>query len=230
MGNCQAAEAAEVIIQHPGGKVERLYWPTPAAEVMKTNPGHYVALVILRLSPEDKAAAGDEAAAAAAVAGAGAAAKITRVKLLKPKDVLHLGQVYRLITAQEVTKALRARKNDKMRRCEAIKQQHDQLRRGDGAEQGASDKNDKMRRCEAIKQQHDQLRRGDGAEQGASDKDANANAKQRGEKDRHRGSGGAQPAGSGRGRHWRPSLQSISEAAAGQSSSASSSISESTAS
>ncbi|KAF7065392.1 hypothetical protein CFC21_071497 [Triticum aestivum] len=200
MGNCQAAEAAEVIIQHPGGKVERLYWPTPAAEVMKTNPGHYVALVILRLSPEDKAAAGDEAAAAAAVAGAGAAAKITRVKLLKPKDVLHLGQVYRLITAQEVTKALRARKNDKMRRCEAIKQQHDQLRRGDGAEQGASDK------------------------------DANANAKQRGEKDRHRGSGGAQPAGGGRGRHWRLSLQSISEAAAGQSSSASSSISESTAS
>uniref|UniRef100_A0A453KR03 Uncharacterized protein n=1 Tax=Aegilops tauschii subsp. strangulata TaxID=200361 RepID=A0A453KR03_AEGTS len=112
-------------------------------------------------------------------------AKITRVKLLKPKDVLHLGLVYRLITAQEVTKALRARKNDKMRRCEAIKQQHDQLRRGDGAEQGASDK------------------------------DANANAKQRGEKDRHRGSGGAQPAGGGRGRHWRPSLQSISEAAAG---------------
>ncbi|VAI17826.1 unnamed protein product [Triticum turgidum subsp. durum] len=186
MGNCQAAEAAEVIIQHPGGKVERLYWPTPAAEVMKTNPGHYVALVILRLSPDDKAAAGDEAAAA-----------ITRVKLLKPKDVLHLGQVYRLITAQEVTKALRARKDDKMRRCEAIKQQHDQLRRGDGAEQGASDK------------------------------DANANAKQRVEKDRHRGSGGAQPAGGGRGRHWRPSLQSISEAAAGQSSS---SISESTAS
>uniref|UniRef100_A0A8I6XN38 Uncharacterized protein n=1 Tax=Hordeum vulgare subsp. vulgare TaxID=112509 RepID=A0A8I6XN38_HORVV len=200
MGNCQAAEAAEVIVQHPGGKVERLYWPTPAAEVMKTNPGHYVALVILRLSPDDKAAAGDEAAAAAAVAGAGAAAKITRVKLLKPKDTLHLGQVYRLITAQEVTKALRARKSDKMRRCEAIKQQHDQLRRGDGAEQAASDK--------------------------VSD----ANAK-RGEKDRHRSSGGAQPAGSGRGRHWRPSLQSISEAAAGQSSSSSaSSISESTAS
>ncbi|KAE8816446.1 hypothetical protein D1007_06050 [Hordeum vulgare] len=198
MGNCQAAEAAEVIVQHPGGKVERLYWPTPAAEVMKTNPGHYVALVILRLSPDDKAAAGDEAAAAAAVAGAGAAAKITRVKLLKPKDTLHLGQVYRLITAQEVTKALRARKSDKMRRCEAIKQQHDQLRRGDGAEQAASDK------------------------------DANA---KRGEKDRHRSSGGAQPAGSGRGRHWRPSLQSISEAAAGQSSSSSaSSISESTAS
>uniref|UniRef100_A0ACD5XRQ7 Uncharacterized protein n=1 Tax=Avena sativa TaxID=4498 RepID=A0ACD5XRQ7_AVESA len=188
MGNCQAAEAAEVIIQHPGGKVERLYWPTPAADVMKTNPGHYVALVILRLSPDDKALTGPEAAAA----GAGAA-KITRVKLLKPKDTLHLGQVYRLITAQEVTKALKARKNDKMRRCEAIKQQHEQLRRGDGAGQGACDKDAK-----------------------------------RDSKDRHRSPGGAQaqPAGSVKGRNWRPSLQSISEAA-GQSSS---SISESAAS
>ncbi|VAI17829.1 unnamed protein product [Triticum turgidum subsp. durum] len=149
MGNCQAAEAAEVIIQHPGGKVERLYWPTPAAEVMKTPRTCSTSARSTASSP------------------------------------------------RKVTKALRARKDDKMRRCEAIKQQHDQLRRGDGAEQGASDK------------------------------DANANAKQRVEKDRHRGSGGAQPAGGGRGRHWRPSLQSISEAAAGQSSS---SISESTAS
>ncbi|CAM0951222.1 unnamed protein product [Alopecurus aequalis] len=194
MGNCQAAEAAEVIIQHPGGKVERLYWPTPASDVMKSHPGHYVALVILRLNPDDKALTGDEAAAA----GAGAA-KITRVKLLKPKDTLLLGQVYRLITAQEVTKALKARKNDKMRRCEAIKQQHAQLRRGDGADQATSEKDAK-----------------------------------RDSKDRHRSPGGAQaqaqPAGSVRGRNWRPSLHSISEAAAGQSSSGSSSISESAAS
>ena len=69
MGNCQAADAAAVVIQHPGdGKVERLHWPTTAADVMRRNPGHYVALVILRLSPDHKAAAGDEAAAAAAAA------------------------------------------------------------------------------------------------------------------------------------------------------------------
>uniref|UniRef100_J3MX45 Uncharacterized protein n=1 Tax=Oryza brachyantha TaxID=4533 RepID=J3MX45_ORYBR len=141
MGNCQAAEAAAVVIQHPGGKVERLGRPPPPP-VMRTNPGHYVALVILRISA-DKAAAGDAPAAAAASAGAGGkdkpaaggggggGAKITRVKLLKPKDTLLLGQVYRLITSQEVTKALRARKNEKMRRCEAIRQQHEQLRRGD---------------------------------------------------------------------------------------------------
>ncbi|XP_062194060.1 uncharacterized protein LOC133897363 [Phragmites australis] len=179
MGNCQAAEAAAVVIQHPGGKVERLYWSTTAAEVMRANPGHYVALVILRVSAADKAA-GDAAAAGAG----GGGAKITRVKLLKPKDTLQLGQVYRLITSQEVTKALRARKNEKMQRCEAIRQQHEQLRRGD---------------------------LGDGAEQSARDQDGKP------DKDRHRGAVAA-----GRGRHWRPALQSISEAAS------QSSVSEST--
>ncbi|CAN6195787.1 unnamed protein product [Urochloa humidicola] len=170
MGNCQAAEAAAVVIQHPGGKVERLYWATTAAEVMRNNPGHYVALVILRVAA-DKPAAGDVAPAATAAGaggGGGGGAKITRVKLLKPKDTLMLGQVYRLITAQEVTKALRARKNEKMQRCEAIRQQHEQLRHG-----------------------------GDGADHGSSDQDGKQ------EKDRHRG----------RGRNWRPALQSISEAA-----------------
>jgi hypothetical protein len=38
----------------------------------------------------------------------------------------------------EVTKAVRARKNEKMQRCEAIRQQHEQLRRGDGAHQSSS--------------------------------------------------------------------------------------------
>ncbi|XP_040383313.1 uncharacterized protein LOC102714584 [Oryza brachyantha] len=213
MGNCQAAEAAAVVIQHPGGKVERLYWPTTAADVMRTNPGHYVALVILRISA-DKAAAGDAPAAAAASAGAGGkdkpaaggggggGAKITRVKLLKPKDTLLLGQVYRLITSQEVTKALRARKNEKMRRCEAIRQQHEQLRRGDPLADVAEEE-----------------------ESACDDQDG-----KRETKDRHR-STGAPAAVGGRGRHWRPSLQSISEAA-GQSGGggSSSSISESAAS
>ncbi|CAL5081275.1 unnamed protein product [Urochloa decumbens] len=175
MGNCQAAEAAAVVIQHPGGKVERLYWATTAAEVMRNNPGHYVALVILRVAADK--AAGDPAAATGAGGGGGGGAKITRVKLLKPKDTLMLGQVYRLITAQEVTKALRARKNEKMQRCEAIRQQHEQLRRG-----------------------------GDGdVDHGSSDQDGKQ------EKDRHRG----------RGRHWRPALQSISEAASQSGSSSS---------
>lgn len=73
MGNCQAAEAATVVIQHPGGnKLERFYWAVSASEVMNSNPGHYVALVIT--SP------------------------VNQLKLLRPDDTLLIGQVYRLIT------------------------------------------------------------------------------------------------------------------------------------
>ena len=97
MGNCQAAEAAAVVIQHPGGKVERLYGAATAAEVMRGNPGHYVALVVLRVSAVGKQDADPEVSTGAA---AGGGARITKVKLLKPKDTLLLGQVYRLITSQ----------------------------------------------------------------------------------------------------------------------------------
>ncbi|XP_078175322.1 uncharacterized protein LOC144568803 [Carex rostrata] len=104
MGNCQAAEAATVVVQHPGGKVERLYWSTSAAEVMRNNPGHYVALVTLRVVESD--------------GSGGKQVRLTRVKLLKPKDTLLLGQVYRLITSQEVTKALRERKHEKLKKLD----------------------------------------------------------------------------------------------------------------
>nr|CAB3470137.1 unnamed protein product [Digitaria exilis] len=105
MGNCQAAEAATVVVQHPRGRVERLYWATSAAEVMRSNPGHYVALVTHRPGkPAEEERRG--------------AARVTRVKLLKPKDTLLLGQAYRLITVAEVTKALQAKKEEKTRRAQ----------------------------------------------------------------------------------------------------------------
>jgi hypothetical protein len=51
----------------------------------------------------------------------------------------------------EVTKALRARKHEKMQRCEAIRQQHELLRRGDlageGAEQSGRDQVIYNQRC-----------------------------------------------------------------------------------
>ncbi|KAG5222345.1 DUF4228 domain protein [Salix suchowensis] len=43
MGNCQAAT---VVIQHPGNKIERIYWSVSAHEIMSSNPGHYVGLVV----------------------------------------------------------------------------------------------------------------------------------------------------------------------------------------
>ncbi|XP_062195041.1 uncharacterized protein LOC133898380 [Phragmites australis] len=176
MGNCQAAEAAAVVVQHPGGKVERLYGPATAADVMRSNPGHYVALVVLRVS-------GPYADAKTGTAAVGGGAKITKVKLLKPKDTLLLGKVYRLITSQEVAKAIQARRQEKMRRCEEVMDDR-RRRQSQPGHAGAAG-------CEKLGQSTDQERK-------------------QPEKDRHR-SGTA--SGGGRGRHWRPSLQSISESA-----------------
>ncbi|XP_077236669.1 D-ribose-binding periplasmic protein [Tasmannia lanceolata] len=109
MGNCQAADSATVVIQHHGGKVERLYWPITAREVMRSNPGHYVALVTLCRQEEEKRENNG--------------IRFTRVKLLRPKDMLLLGQVYRLVTAQEVMKGLWAKKYARMKKnqSESIK-------------------------------------------------------------------------------------------------------------
>ena len=81
MGNCQAAEAATVVIQHPGNKIERIYWSVSAHQVMSSNPGHYVALVVT--SPTLKSENGTP---------------LKQLKLLRPDDTLLIGQVYRLIS------------------------------------------------------------------------------------------------------------------------------------
>ncbi|PUZ51465.1 hypothetical protein GQ55_6G189300 [Panicum hallii var. hallii] len=169
MGNCQAAEVAAVVIQHPGGKVERLHGPATAGEVMRSNPGHYVALVVLRVS-------GVGAKTESGCGGGGA--RITKVKLLKPKDALLLGQVYRLVTSQEVAKAIQARRQDKTRRCGEAPD--DRRRQRPSPQPGHAAADQEQKREEKADRQH----RGGGP-----------------------GGGGA------RGRHWRPSLQSISESA-----------------
>jgi hypothetical protein len=81
MGNCQAAELATVVIHHPGSKIERIYWSVSAHEVMNSNPGHYVALVVS--SPTLKSENG---------------LPLKHLKLLRPDDTLLIGQVYRLIS------------------------------------------------------------------------------------------------------------------------------------
>ncbi|KAI4303867.1 hypothetical protein MLD38_039453 [Melastoma candidum] len=99
MGNCQAIDAATLVIQHPCGKSDRLYWPVTAAEVMKTNPGHYVALLISSSALCPSTTNGSAASSASAAAD-GDQVRVTRIKLLRPPDILVLGQVYRLITNQ----------------------------------------------------------------------------------------------------------------------------------
>ncbi|KAF3781151.1 hypothetical protein EJ110_NYTH37566 [Nymphaea thermarum] len=89
MGNCQAAEAATVIIQHPSGRIQRVYWSVSAAEIMNDNPGHYVASLAVCFSDSPTPGTG-----------------VTRVKLLRPQDTLHLGRIYRLINSQDIMKEL----------------------------------------------------------------------------------------------------------------------------
>ncbi|XP_004489881.1 uncharacterized protein [Cicer arietinum] len=107
MGNCQAVDAAVLVIQHPCGKIDRLYWPVTASEVMKTNPGHYVSLIIpLPLQPQEQNQEENKTV------------RFTRVKLLRPNETLNLGHAYRLITNQEVMKVLKAKKHAKTRKTE----------------------------------------------------------------------------------------------------------------
>ncbi|XP_058752867.1 uncharacterized protein LOC131626067 [Vicia villosa] len=102
MGNCQTVDAAALVIQHPSGKIERLYWSVSASYVMKANPGHYVSLIMPLPQGENTNHEESEEKKKPVL--------FTRVKLLKPDDTLTLGHAYRLITAQEVEKVLKAKK------------------------------------------------------------------------------------------------------------------------
>ncbi|XP_020229924.1 uncharacterized protein LOC109810780 [Cajanus cajan] len=103
MGNCQAIDAATLVIQHPNGKVDKFYAPLSVTHVMKTNPGHYVALLISTTLCPTKTHTNTNPV------------RITRIKLLKPSDTLVLGQVYRLITTQEVMRGLREKQKAKVK-------------------------------------------------------------------------------------------------------------------
>lgn len=88
MGNCQAIDAAVLVIQHPNGKLEEMYWSVSVSEVMRKNPNHYVTLILpLPESQEEKN-------------GEPEALKPAHVKLLKPSDTLYLGCAYRLVPSE----------------------------------------------------------------------------------------------------------------------------------
>ncbi|KAK1275269.1 hypothetical protein QJS04_geneDACA001728 [Acorus gramineus] len=103
MGNCQAAEAATVVIQHTCGKVDRIYRSVGASTVMAAHPGHYVAAVNVSRS----ASSGE---------------LVKSLKLLRPDDTLLIGHVYRLISFEEVLKEFSAKKHVKLSRLMASKE------------------------------------------------------------------------------------------------------------
>ncbi|KAL8137748.1 hypothetical protein V2J09_003749 [Rumex salicifolius] len=107
MGNCQAVDAAAMVIQHPNGKIERLYWAISASEVMANNPGHYVSLIIPLPDSSEQGVPPEKKSV-----------RYTRVKLLRPTDNLVLGHAYRLLTSQEVMKVVKAKKYAKLKKSE----------------------------------------------------------------------------------------------------------------
>ncbi|KAI3433106.1 uncharacterized protein J3R85_007311 [Psidium guajava] len=189
MGNCQAIDAAALVIQHPDGRIERLYWPVMASEVMRNHPGHYVSLIIPLPSPpefeEDK--------------GDPKAVRFTRVKLLRPGETLALGHAYRLITSQEVMKVLRAKKYAKMK-----KQQH----QPETVEESESEVG-----VSAPRNTGCQITAGGGG--GGSSDTQNTNQDGRSRKHQSLKHQNNRPGNStlAKSKLWRPTLQSISEAA-----------------
>ncbi|GFZ17492.1 hypothetical protein Acr_26g0007620 [Actinidia rufa] len=133
MGNCQAID--NLVIQHPCGKVEKLYWPVTANDIMKMNPGHYVALLLTTTTttPATSTAATNHHHHHTSNNNS---VRITRIKLLRPTDTLILGQVYRLVTTQEVMKGLWVKKYAKMKKG--------QLESGDKEERIKEKKNNQV--------------------------------------------------------------------------------------
>ncbi|KAK1373278.1 Chromodomain-helicase-DNA-binding protein like [Heracleum sosnowskyi] len=114
MGNCQAIDNASLVIQQPSGRVDKMYVPVPASDIMKTNPGYYVALLLTTtLYPPSSATA------TAVTATNNEPLRITRIKLLRPTDNLLLGHTYRLVSSQEVMKGLWAKKYAKKQNNQA---------------------------------------------------------------------------------------------------------------
>ncbi|KAG0565693.1 hypothetical protein M758_7G007500 [Ceratodon purpureus] len=94
MGNCHAVDPVCATVEHPNGKVEKLYFSASARQLMLLHPGHYVALV-----PPPPAPSPD-----------GAVVRVKRkLKLLPPDTMLNIGSCYRLVSFEDVLAELSER-------------------------------------------------------------------------------------------------------------------------
>ncbi|KAL3835169.1 hypothetical protein ACJIZ3_009905 [Penstemon smallii] len=185
MGNCQAIDNATIVIQHPKGKVDKLYCPVSANEIMKLNPGHYVALLLTTTLYSPSSSSSSAAAVNknnSTVNHNKIPLRVTRIKLLRPTDTLVLGHVYRLVTTKEVMKGLWAKKQKQKNPGYAADKY------GNMTDNEISDCEEIVRKTEAEK--HKQVKK---------------------ERQRSRNSTPVNSAAS-KSRAWQPSLISISEA------------------
>ncbi|CAA2983648.1 uncharacterized protein LOC111368129 [Olea europaea var. sylvestris] len=165
MGNCQAIDNASLVIQHPNGRVDKLYCQVSAKEIMKMNPGHYVALLLTTtLYSSSSASAAAATKNRSLVENNNIPVRITRIKLLRSADNLVLGHVYRLVTAQEVMKGLWAKKHAKM------KKQQPELEDGESSDFGTAIKITDMEKINQVKHERHRSRNNTVTNSGAAAK------------------------------------------------------------
>lgn len=86
MGNCQTTDIAAIVVDYPGGRVEKFFLTVPARQLMTSNPGYFVAITAVPHLP---------------VSSATEPAKPI-FKLLPADAPLCVGYRYRLISFEEV--------------------------------------------------------------------------------------------------------------------------------
>ncbi|KAI4382584.1 hypothetical protein MLD38_008531 [Melastoma candidum] len=191
MGNCQAIDAAALVIQHPDGRLERKYCPVPVSEVLKVYPGHYVSLIIpIRIEANGGEEDGKDEGNRRTVKSS--TVRFTRVKLLRPTETLALGHAYRLVTSQEV---LRAKKYGKMKQQQMQQQQQQQQ---DEVEVVAA-------------REHGKAHQNHETAGGISDKGVRGHQRHAGQRTRQRAAEAVGMASGRRPSSWRPRLLSIEE-------------------
>lgn len=83
MGNCHAVDPVSATVEHPDGKVEKLYFSSSARQLMLQHPGHYVALLPPPPPPSPD----------------GSVVHVKRkLKLLPPDSMLNVGSCYKLVS------------------------------------------------------------------------------------------------------------------------------------
>ncbi|KAF8017299.1 hypothetical protein BT93_H2476 [Corymbia citriodora subsp. variegata] len=185
MGNCQTTDLATVAIHHPAGtKVERIHWSVSAHEIMSANPGHYVAHVIAA-PPQTGTAKGESGGTPS-----------RQLRLLRPDDTLHIGQVYRLISFEDVLKEFAAKKCVKLGKL---------LERSGGDEVESKKKESRTSRGTSSKQDPSSK------QDSASADDCMSTEEEQEVDEMGSSSSGGGLRGVMGGRQWKPALQSISE-------------------
>ncbi|CAL9096103.1 unnamed protein product [Musa acuminata var. zebrina] len=95
---------------------------------MASNPGHYVAAVIVVTAPPY----------ATSATARGSDASLKHLKLLRPDDTLHIGRVYRLVSFEEVVREFASKKHVKLGRLLVKQNEKHRPRCERGGDGGAS--------------------------------------------------------------------------------------------